>query len=135
MGAVVATSLAGYLAQFGFSGGWPSIFYTFGAVATFWVLLWLLVVPGTKSKRTIDKDVRKQDEPKNKMPVPWVSILTSVPVMANIVARFAGGFGYLTLQTKLPAYLHDMLHVSITHVISHRFSSLTLLSRNVYRMA
>lgn len=134
LGAVCATSIAGYLAQYGFAGGWPSVFYVFGSVATAWIAIWLLIVRVPKNapeepddEETLDNADTKsissiesgQDalssitvQPK----VPWLEIMTSLPVAATYVARFAGGFGYLTLQTKLPGYLHDVLHVSITNV-------------------
>ena len=44
--------------------------------------------------------------------VPWLAIFTNPVVLAAACARFTGTFGYLTLQTKLPAYLVDMLHVA-----------------------
>lgn len=44
--------------------------------------------------------------------VPWIAIFTNPVVLAAACARLTGTFGYLTLQTKLPAYLVDMLHVA-----------------------
>ena len=57
------------------------------------------------------------EQRKIKQQVPWLAIFTSPPVLANGVARFAGGFGVFLLQTKLPAYLQDVLHISLTTVI------------------
>jgi MFS family permease len=48
--------------------------------------------------------------------VPWREILTSPPVLAVIVSKFCGGWTYFTLLSKLPAYLHDVLHVPPTQV-------------------
>lgn len=48
--------------------------------------------------------------------VPWRDILTSPPVLAVIVSKFCGGWIYFTLLSKLPAYLHDALHVPPTQV-------------------
>lgn len=48
--------------------------------------------------------------------VPWVRIFTSPPVLAIITSKFCMGWSFFTLLTKLPAYLHDVLHVSPTQV-------------------
>lgn len=48
--------------------------------------------------------------------VPWVRIFTSAPVLAIITSKFCMGWCFFTLLTKLPAYLHDVLHVSPTQV-------------------
>lgn len=54
--------------------------------------------------------------------VPWIAIFTNPVVLAAAAARFTGTFGYLTLQTKLPAYLVDMLHVPPSTVRYHIYS-------------
>ena len=50
--------------------------------------------------------------------VPWVKIFTSPPVLAIITSKFCLSWCFFTLLTKLPAYLHDVLHVSPTQVSS-----------------
>ena len=47
---------------------------------------------------------------KSRPSVPWLEILTNRAVVSAGLCRFVGIFGYLTLQTKLPAYLEDILH-------------------------
>ena len=48
--------------------------------------------------------------------VPWSKIFTSAPVLAIITSKFCLSVCFFTLLTKLPAYLHDVLHVSPTEV-------------------
>lgn len=36
--------LSGLLSKYGFAGGWPSIFYVFGAVGTIWCIIFLIWV-------------------------------------------------------------------------------------------
>ena len=48
--------------------------------------------------------------------VPWREIATSPPVLAVIVSKFCQAWSYFTLLSKLPAYLHDALHVPPTQV-------------------
>ena len=43
-GTVVSMPLSGFLAEYGFAGGWPSIFYVFGSVGTLWSLAFLFWV-------------------------------------------------------------------------------------------
>ena len=39
--------LSGLLSEYGFDGGWPSIFYVFGIVGTIWSVWFLLAVHET----------------------------------------------------------------------------------------
>jgi len=43
-GTVISLPLSGLLSQYGFAGGWPSVFYVFGAVGTAWSLAFLIWV-------------------------------------------------------------------------------------------
>lgn len=59
-GTIISMPLSGLLAEHGFDGGWPSIFYVFGIVGTIWSILFLLFVyedPQTHPK--IDEKERK----------------------------------------------------------------------------
>jgi len=47
-------------------------------------------------------------------PTPWREILTSVPVWALAAACFANSWGYFTLATCLPLYMHDVLGLDMT---------------------
>ena len=50
------------------------------------------------------------------MKIPWVSIFTSLPVWAIIVAHFGENWGFYTLLTELPSYLKHHLKFDLTHV-------------------
>lgn len=43
-GTVISMPLSGVLSRHGFDGGWPSIFYVFGAVGTIWCVAFLLMI-------------------------------------------------------------------------------------------
>lgn len=43
-GTIISMPLSGLLAEYGFSGGWPSIFYVFGIVGTIWSIAFLVLV-------------------------------------------------------------------------------------------
>jgi hypothetical protein len=38
------------LCQYGFDGGWPSIFYVFGAIGIAWFVLWWCVASATPAE-------------------------------------------------------------------------------------
>lgn len=43
-GTVISMPLSGLLSRYGFAGGWPSIFYVFGAVGALWSVAFILSV-------------------------------------------------------------------------------------------
>ncbi|GBP02848.1 Putative inorganic phosphate cotransporter [Eumeta japonica] len=59
-GTIISMPLSGLLAEYGFDGGWPSIFYVFGAVGTIWsiaFLIWVYEDPSSHPK--IDEREKK----------------------------------------------------------------------------
>lgn len=52
--------LSGLLSEYGFAGGWPSIFYVFGAVGTIWCIAFLIMVhEDPESHPRISEDEKK----------------------------------------------------------------------------
>lgn len=43
-GTIVSMPLSGLLAEYGFAGGWPSIFYVFGIVGVVWSIAFILCI-------------------------------------------------------------------------------------------
>lgn len=43
-GTIVSMPLSGLLSEYGFDGGWPSIFYVFGFVGVIWSVAFLIFV-------------------------------------------------------------------------------------------
>lgn len=59
-GTVVSMPLSGLLAEYGFAGGWPSIFYVFGIIGTIWsILFFFLVHEDPESHPTISQEEKK----------------------------------------------------------------------------
>lgn len=59
-GTVVSYPLSGLLAEYGFSGGWPSIFYVFGVIGAIWSVAFLfMVAEDPDSSRRIAEDEKK----------------------------------------------------------------------------
>lgn len=126
MGLVVSAPLSGALSEHGFAGGWPSAFYVSGIIGVVVFAIFALLVKSTPEEHKwvsqAELDCIREtkgaasDAPKAKPPVPWLAILTSLPVLTAIVARFSLGWTYLLLQSKVPTYLNDILHVPPTMV-------------------
>lgn len=58
----------------------------------------------------------------NRPSVPWRLMLTSPAVLSIFVSKFSLSFSYFTLLSKLPSYLHDVLHIPPTQVSVHPHS-------------
>lgn len=107
--------LSGLLCQYGFDGGWSSVFYCFGAASLIWFILYsVLVYDDTASHPRISREEplyiqRSIGASKGKFhtetkPVPWCAILSSQSVWALMISFFAipGGVLYtVDLSTTL----------------------------------
>lgn len=59
-GTVVSMPLSGLLAEYGFAGGWPSIFYVFGIIGSVWsVAFFFLVYEDPETHPKISQQERK----------------------------------------------------------------------------
>lgn len=114
IGTVLSFPLSALLIQYGFDGGWPSVFYVFGAVGILWFLLWIMVgysEPAThprisKQERTyIEDSIGEQEQ----LPTPWRHIFQSPAVWAIIIAHFCNNWGFYTLLTCMPTYFKQAL--------------------------
>jgi len=122
LGTVIAMPLSGVLCDHGFAGGWPSAFYVFGAAGCLWAFAWFVVCHSSPSahprisfnERHYIELSMESSETSEKPPVPWTKIATSLPFWACAVAQFANNWGYYTLLTCLPKYMHDVLQFDMT---------------------
>ncbi|KAI0214180.1 Vesicular glutamate transporter 2 [Lamellibrachia satsuma] len=112
LGPVIGLIMSGHIAHY---FAWQYIFYIHGACGMFWFILWLCLAYETPERHpTISSEERefileKQGETaiiyKNDN-VPWVEILTSLPVNALNVCNFARSFIFYLLLTNEPTYLN-----------------------------
>ncbi|XP_050545593.1 putative inorganic phosphate cotransporter isoform X1 [Daktulosphaira vitifoliae] len=139
-GTVISMPLSGVLSEYGFAGGWPSIFYVFGAIGTLWSVAFLLLVhEDPESHPTIPHDERKYIISSvwgaagvSSPPVPWRSILKSAPFWAILVAHMGQNYGYETLMTELPTFMKQVLHFNIK--ANGTYSSLPYLAMWLFSM-
>ncbi len=50
LGSMITFPLAGYLCEYGFAGGWPSVFYVIALAHIPWLLLWIIFVEDSPQK-------------------------------------------------------------------------------------
>ncbi|XP_067626518.1 putative inorganic phosphate cotransporter isoform X2 [Eurosta solidaginis] len=120
-GTIISMPLSGLLAEYGFAGGWPSIFYVFGAVGTIWSIAFLwLIYEDPSSHPKIDEREKKYINTSlwgtgdQKVPaIPFKSILTCLPFYAILLAHMGHNYGYETLMTELPTYMKQVLRFSL----------------------
>jgi len=116
-GLVIGMLLSGVLAEYGFAGGWPSIFYVFGTIGCVWSAFWFLLCYSSPSTHprisTTEREYLKEligtPTVVKKPRTPWRKILTSGPVLAISVAKFAHNWGYHTVLEGLPLFYYDVL--------------------------
>jgi len=122
-GIVIAMLVSGVLSDHGFAGGWPSVFYVLELVGCIWSAVWVLlcfdspaVHPRISStEREYWLSVLGSANLIARPPIPWRRILTSVRVWALAVAYFACIWGYYTLATCIPLFMHDVLGFDMTN--------------------
>ncbi|CAD7088901.1 unnamed protein product [Hermetia illucens] len=120
-GTIISMPLSGLLAEYGFDGGWPSIFYVFGVVSTVWSIAFLfLVYEDPSSHPRINEKEREYINSSlwgkgtiSSPPVPVKSIIFSMPFYAILIAHIGHNYGYETLMTELPTYMKQVLRFSI----------------------
>jgi len=117
-GTVISLPISGWLAdQF----GWESVFYVFGVLGIVWFVAWcILITDDPTNHPTISREekefISKSIGPSRSfgsLPVPWKSILCSIPVWALVVTHMAQNWGFYTLLTELPTYMKNILHFDI----------------------
>ncbi|BES95421.1 unnamed protein product [Nesidiocoris tenuis] len=120
-GTVISMPLSGILSGSDFLGGWPSIFYSFGIVSAIWCIAFFFIVSeDPDSHPTIEEDERKYiiatvwgSGGVTSPPVPWTSILKSLPFWAIMAAHCGQNYGYETLMTELPTFMKQILRFDI----------------------
>ncbi|XP_044758455.1 putative inorganic phosphate cotransporter isoform X1 [Coccinella septempunctata] len=117
-GTIVALPLTGLISASEL--GWPVSFYLFGIVGMIWTVWWCFAGYDNPSKHpTISEQERYYVESslghlkKKILPTPWKAIFTSLPMWAIVVANFGQNWGYATLLTEIPNYLHEVMGYNV----------------------
>lgn len=120
-GSVAMLALSGVLASS--TLGWPGIFYCSGGATFIWTVFWLIFgssSPAQCTRISVEEKQYIESAPgssRTQLSVPWLCILRSVPVLALIVVHATQCWGFWSLLTETPTYLHDVFDFDIKTVI------------------
>ncbi|XP_019621641.1 PREDICTED: sialin-like [Branchiostoma belcheri] len=117
IGYIVNYPLASFLAA---ELGWEAIFYIPGGFVAVWLVFWLLLAYDSPAKhpRILEEEQKYiedsiGDKVQQKPRVPWLKVLSSLPVWALIVGQFSTNWGSYFLLTQLPNYMKNVLGFNI----------------------
>lgn len=125
-GSVVMLAVSGILASS--TLGWPGIFYCSGGATMLWTIVWIIFgssAPDKCSRISIEERKFIESTPgasHTKLRVPWLSVLRSIPVISLIIVHATQCWGFWTLLTETPTYLHEVFDFDIKTVIYIEFS-------------
>lgn len=113
--------------------GWPGIFYISGALGLVWSVVWVFYGSDSPADyrhiTTAERNYLEQSAGTSsgeRLPMPWVSVLTSMPFLAILIAHMGQNWGYYMLLTQIPAYMkgaldYDIQEVKMRHCLASRF--------------
>ncbi|XP_005090718.1 uncharacterized transporter slc-17.2 [Aplysia californica] len=124
VGKVLTYPVTALLCEYGFDGGWPSVFYVQGAFGVLWFVAWFFCVYDAPAKhprisvaerRYIEESLKGMmpEDAKEKLKTPWMSILLSLRVWAIILSHVCSNWGEYTFLTNIPTYMKEVLHFDI----------------------
>ncbi|XP_076438776.1 sialin-like [Babylonia areolata] len=115
MGTVSAMSVSGVLCKEGFAGGWPSVFYVFGALGCLWVICWTALIHDSPAqhprisaaeRHNIESSIGRRE----RLSTPWRALASSPAVWAVTIAHFSFNWVFYCMVNCLPTYLKEILH-------------------------
>ncbi|XP_049958108.1 sialin-like [Schistocerca serialis cubense] len=128
-GMVISVAATGALCST--SVRWPLTFYVFGGIGLLWCLpWWLLAADSPAQHRNIDPAERRyieatiQSSAKQKLPVPWRSLLSTPAIWALVVYLMASDITLYLLLSSLPLYIADILHFDVESKSGAGYSAL-----------
>ncbi|CAH1173696.1 unnamed protein product [Phaedon cochleariae] len=120
LGTVISMPIAGFISNSSY--GWPLVFYLYGGLGILWAITWFIVGSDSPSKhksitpverKYIECGIPSDDDRKN-ISTPWISILTSLPFWAILIAHCGQNLGFWTLLTEIPSYMQNVLKFKLS---------------------
>ncbi|XP_049948279.1 sialin-like [Schistocerca serialis cubense] len=121
VGAALTFPLCGMIIHF---FNWQAVFYVTGTIGIIWFVgWWLLVYDNPADHPRISESELKHIQngigdsvSEKKLPIPWCKILTSWPLLANIMLAWGCIWGMFTLLTQAPTYFRNVHGWSVQKV-------------------
>nr|XP_023021983.1 putative inorganic phosphate cotransporter [Leptinotarsa decemlineata] len=113
LGTIFTMPIVGYMSSSNL--GWPSAHYLYGIVGFSWTISYLIIGSDSpREHRSITEAELKYIEgsmkpAEKKLPTPWKSIATSVPVWALFFTQIGGNWAYTTLLSEIPIYMSKVM--------------------------
>jgi ACS family sodium-dependent inorganic phosphate cotransporter len=102
--------------------GWPSVFYIFGVVGSFWVAIWFAKAYNRPEEHPHISEheislLRKEDDQniQEETAIPWGKLFRIPAVWALLINHFCSNWGLYLLLAWLPSYLKKMQGLSIEY--------------------
>lgn len=98
------------------------MFYLFGALGVLWFLFFVCMCfsnPAShpyisdRERDYLKAELGRLERDKSLRSTPWIPILTSVPVIALVLAEIGHDWGFYSLTSDLPKYMSDVLLYSV----------------------
>eukprot|EP00057_Strongylocentrotus_purpuratus_P011644 XP_011666118.1 PREDICTED: sialin [Strongylocentrotus purpuratus] len=119
-GTFIGTVLSGLISGSDLLGGWPMTYYAFGGFSLVLVVVWMARIYETPGRHPRISSKEKQylsttviTEKTEKISIPVVDMLTSIPVWTIIVTSFCGSWTNQAMFTNLPIYLKHVQGMDI----------------------
>ncbi|XP_049809313.1 putative inorganic phosphate cotransporter [Schistocerca nitens] len=124
LGLSICLPVSGLLCDSNLAGGWPLVFYVFGAITVLWYVPWLVLVYESpadhpwiseEERRYIEASVGadKLQGQRKRPPVPWCSIFKCPGVWACAMMHVGIGWNFFGQITYLPTYMAAILRFPI----------------------
>ncbi|XP_055326919.1 putative inorganic phosphate cotransporter [Sitodiplosis mosellana] len=121
-GSFISSYLAGIVIYQ--TGRWDMVFYGLSVVTAVWCLFFTFLCYEHPDEHPFIKDKEKsflkdktigylEADRKNVPPTPWKAIITNTPVIALLVCSGLYSWAYYVVNSDLPKYLNDVLHIPI----------------------
>ncbi|CAG9865516.1 unnamed protein product [Phyllotreta striolata] len=97
--------------------GWPAAFYLYGAFGMVWCILWFLFGSNRpdehrsispEERRYIEASLPNEEGGNSKVPTPWKSIATSLPMISLVIAHMGQNWGFWTLLMEIPSFMTNI---------------------------
>ncbi|XP_055920494.1 sialin-like [Eupeodes corollae] len=122
LGTIVGMFVTGMIAASGM--GWPGISYIYNGIGIVFGIFWLIFAENTPAEARFITSLERNyilDSQANiggwqgkEIPIPWKAMLTSSPLISYLVVGMCDTWGFDTMMSQIPSYLHGTMKMDIS---------------------